>query len=325
MSSTIGRPWGLATASACALALASLAAAQQPDRILVPGRLLLPESITSSADGAVYVGSIAEGAIYRAPPGEAEAEVFIASHSAGLQSVFGVFADDGAATLWACSGPLAFGPPLPNAPPAMPSTLQSFDLATGETKASYELPTEGAACNDIAVGDDGTVYATDTQNMEVVRLPVGGVELEVWSPAGAFGPPGGVLDGIAIVGDRVVVNTLATGKLFGVEIAADGSAGAVVDYALDRSIERPDGMRSFGSDGVLVVESGAGRLSRVVFDHAAGAGKVTTVEEGFVSPVSVTVVGETAYVLEGQFGAMGAAPGAVVPPIYAIGVEVGAP
>ncbi len=308
---------GLA-ATVSALALTSAASAQE--RIHVPGRILLPESITSAADGSVYIGSISEGSVYRAAPGAAEAEPFIASHADGLLGVFGVFAHDASSTLYVCSSNLSFGPPQPGAVAAT-SSLKAFDLASGALKASYDMPTAGAVCNDAAVGPDGSVYATDTQNMEVVRLAPGGSAFEVWSTAGAFGPPGGVLDGISVVDGRVVVNTLATAKLFAVDVAADGSAGATTELTLDRTIMGPDGMRSFGDDGVLVVEGG--RLSKVVIDGSTGT--VTTVGEGYSGPVSLTVVGETAYVLEGQFSAMQAGPDAEVPPIYAIAVEVGAP
>lgn len=311
---------GLAAAIS-SLALASAASAQSPERILIPGRILLPESLTSTSDGSVLIGSISEGSVYKAAPGAAEAEPWIPGHAGGLAGVFGVLADEASGTLWICSAALAFGPPQPGETrPA--SALHAFDLASGEPKASYPLPGEGGHCNDAAVASDGAVYATDTQLMHVVRLAPGASELEVWSPEGAFGPAGGVLDGISIVGGRVVVNTLATSKLFAVEVAADGSAGAVTEIALDRPIERPDGMRSFGDDGVLVVE-GSGRLSKIVLDGANGT--VTTVGEGYSGPVAVTVVGTTAYVLEGQFSQMQAGPDAEVPPMYAIGVEVGTP
>jgi sugar lactone lactonase YvrE len=242
----------------------------------------------------------------------------IAPHTAGLASVFGVLADDTSGTLWACSGTLSM--PGSDATPA-PSALHAFDLATGEPQGHYVLPTQGASCNDIATAADGTVYATDTANMEVVRLAPGGDALTVWSPAGAFGPKGGVLDGIAMVDGRVLVNTLATGKLFAVTVQADGSAGTVTDISLDRPIERPDGMRAFGDNGLLVAEGGAGRLSRIILD--GDQGQVTTISEGFADgPVAVTVVDGMAYVLEGQFKAMRAGPDADLPPINAVGVPV---
>lgn len=305
----------LATVLAGLTAFAANAA--PPAIIHVPGKLLMPESITSDADGAVYIGSIAEGSIYRAAPGSGEAARWIAPHTAGLTQVLGVYADDSSTTLWACSTPAA---PTDGSTPGQ-ATLHAFDLKSGAPKAQYPLPTAGAACNDIAVAADGTAYATDTANMEVVRLAKWGDALTVWSPAGAFGPKGGVLDGIAIVEGRVLVNTLATSKIFAVEVKGDGSAGTVTDISLDRPIVRPDGMRSYGGNGLLVAEGGAARLSHIVLD--GGKGHVTTLHEGFADgPVAVTVANGMAYVLEGQFSAMRKGPDAEIGPINAVGVPL---
>ncbi len=62
------------------------------------------------------------------------------------------------------------------------------------------------------------------------------------------------MDGISVLGKRVIVNELAASKLFSVEIAKDGAAGTPVEITLDRPISRPDGMRSFGKSAVLIVE-----------------------------------------------------------------------
>jgi sugar lactone lactonase YvrE len=277
-----------------------------PEHITVPGERLFTESITSTADGAVIIGSVGGRSIFRAPSGAATAEPWIQAGTDGLQSVFGVFADDRSKTLWACSN--AFGPP--GAAPAAPATLYAFDLDSGKVKGRYPLPTAGAMCNDIAVGQNGTAYATDTTNMEVVSLRKGAAALEVWAGNGAFGPKGGVLDGIAVLGNHVLVNTLVTSKLFSVPIQAGGAAGTITEVKLDRSLERPDGMRSHGKDALLVTESGSGgRLSLVRLTGELG--KVTTLKEGFPDgPVSVTAVDSTAYVLEGQLAEMRKPPGA---------------
>src|ERR1700720_1574826 len=103
---------------------------------------------------------------------------------------------------------------------------------------------------------DGTAYISDTGNMEVDRLPRGGRQLQVWAGHGGFGPKGGVLDAISVLGNRLFVNTLATSKLFAIPIKADGTAGAITEMKLDRAINQPDGMRSFGKDSVLIVEGG---------------------------------------------------------------------
>lgn len=308
-------------ASACGLiAFASHAIAAAPAEIVVPGERLFTESLTSTKDGSVIIGSVGARTIFRAKPGAANAEVWIQPGTDGMQGIFGVFADDKSKTLWACSG----GFPAPGGPPPAPSALYAFDLKSGAPKGHYPLPTQGGFCNDIAVDVQGNAYVTDTSNMEVVRLKKGAKALEVWAGNGAFGAKGGVLDGIAVLGNRVLVNTLITSKLWAIPIAKGGAAGTVTEVKGDRVVERPDGMRSFGKNSLLIAEGGSGgKLARV--DVNGDAGKVTTVKEGYADgPVAVTVVGTTAYVLEGQLSAM-RDPNGTTKPFKATAVEVGKP
>lgn len=167
--------------------------------------------------------------------------------------------------------------------------------------------------------------------MLIGRLAKGGGKIETWAGKdGSLGKKGEVLDGIAVLGDRVLVNALLANKLYAVSIGADGTAGKSVEIKTDRVVERPDGMRSFGGSDLLIAEGGgAGRLARVTV--AGDTGKAVTLREGFPDgPVAVTVVGTTAYVLEGQLGLMmnPPKPGDAAPPARpykATGVEVGAP
>jgi len=320
------------TSSLCGLLLASLAlgalpaSASVPDTLDIPGERIFPESLTSTPDGSVIIGSIGQKQIYRVKPGASSAEVWIQAGRDGMHNIFGVFADNKSNTLYACSNIL--GPP--GATPAVNATLYAFDPKSGATKAHYVFPTEKGFCNDIAVDTQGNVYATDSNNMEIVRLKKGGTALEVWAGSGAFGPPHSVLDGISVLGNRVYANALLTSKLFTVPIGADGKAGAVVEVKLDHEISHPDGMRSFGKSDVLIVEGGnGGRLSRIALNGETG--KVTTIKEGYPDgPVAVTVVGTTAYVLEGQLATLMKAPGAPADnappkPFKATAVTVGKP
>lgn len=316
-------------ALAVAAVVSTSAQAEAPAEIIAPGERLFTESLTSTADGSVIIGSVGGRTIFRARPGESRAEAWIQPGTDGLAGVFGVLADGQSGTLWACSG--TFGaPPGAGAPPP-PSALHAFDLKTGAPKGKWTVPTAGGFCNDVAVGADGTAYITDTSNMEVASLKPGAQALEVWAGSdGSFGPKGGILDGIAVVQDKVVVNALRTGKLFSVPIGKDGKAGAVAEVKLDRPLEAPDGQRSWGPDSILVVEGGSGgKLSKVTLSGAnLDTGKVTTIKEGFPDgPVAVTVVGETAYVLEGQLGLMRAPPNpdAKPKPFRAVAVAVGKP
>jgi sugar lactone lactonase YvrE len=307
----------------------SAALAAPPAEIVIPGERLLTESITSKGDGTVYIGSVGTGQVFRAQPGAATAQPFIAPRTNGIGAVFGVLADEKANTLWACSGNLP-GPPQPGAAPT-PSALYSFDLATGAPKGKWNLPTAGAFCNDIAVGADGTAYASDTQNMQVARLRPGAQSLEVWAGAdGAFGPSGGVLDGIAVLGNTLLVNALSTNKLFSVAIGADGKAGKVTEVKLDTAVAGPDGMRAFGANALLVAEGGnGGAVTKIVLNADRTEGKRTVLKSGFPDgPVAVTVVEESVYVLEGQLAALFAPPGSPPPPVKpykATAVPVGKP
>lgn len=281
------------------------AAAAPPANLSIPGTGIFPESLTSSGSGTVYIGSVGKAQIYKVAPGTTEAQPFIAPATGGIKQVFGVFADDGTGTLWACSNVVGAGPP---GGPVGPSALHGFDLVSGAPKASYPLPA-GSFCNDVAVGASGELYVSDTTAMQVLRLPRGGKALQVWSPAGAFGPPGGALDGVAVVGGRVIVGTLATSKLFAVEVGADGKAGKVTELKLSAPLTSPDGIRSWGND--LLATDASGKIQRVAIDGDSAT--LTTVKDGLDGVVAVTVVGRTAYALEGQLAIMMAPPGTTPP------------
>ena len=319
----------LAVAAAVAAAVTGVAHAALPAEIVINAERVFPESITSAADGSVFFGSIGNKAIYRAAPGSDKAELFVQPGTEGLQSTFGVFADNRTGTLWVCSNSLG-GPPGGAPPP--PATLYAFDLKTGAHKAHYAFPTAGGFCNDIDTLPDGTVFATDTNNMEVVRLQKGASALDVWVGGdGSIGAKGGAVDGISILGDYVVVNLLSASKLYSVHINKDGSPAKPVEVKTDKPIARPDGMRAFGKKAVLIIEGGdGGKLERVNFDGDKDDARVTLIKQGYPGgPVGVTVVGTTAYVAEGQFAGMRPpAPGTTAPalkPFGATTVEVGKP
>lgn len=321
---------GIRTTVAALVAATGFAAAAQaaapPAEITIPGERLITESLTSTADGTVIVGSMLGKTIFRATPGKATAEPWIKPGTNGMTGIFGVFADEKSNTLWACSGNPP-GPPQPGAAPT-PSTLHAFDLKSGAPKGKWELPGQNAFCNDIAVDAAGNAYVTDTNGMGVDVLKKGGTKLEPWAGNGAFGPPGGVLDGISILGDKVIVNALMTGKLFVATIGKDGKAGNVTEVKLDRKLDGPDGMRSWGKALLVAEGQGKGKISKVEFTSPdLTAAKVTTIKEGFPDgPVAVSVIGDMAYVLEGQLslimGPPGAAP-AAPKPFKATAVHVG--
>jgi glucose/arabinose dehydrogenase/mono/diheme cytochrome c family protein len=316
--------WGLSHRSAAtsSTSTTSRTSAAIPAELAIPGDKIYPESLTSTADGTIFIGSIGTRTIFRVEPGSATAKAWIGSDRETTQGVFGVFADERSNTLWACFSSVRGS----NHAASAASALHAYDLKTGTLRGRYVLPTAGAFCNDIAVGRDGTAYATDSNNMQVVRLAPGARRLQVWAGGGAFGPKGGILDGISTLHGRVFVNTLNTGRIFSVLIDSDGKPGTISEVLPSRPIDRPDGMRRFGRDSLLLIESGGvGRLSRLNIN--GDTAELTTLKEGFPDgPVSVAVVGTTGYVLEGQLKTLfgPADPTAPSKPFHATAVPLGA-
>src|SRR5690348_9509232 len=106
---------------------AQTASAAPPAEIVIPGKRLWTESLTSTRDGSVSVATMGTGEIFRAKPGAATAELWIKPAKTGPVNLLGVYADDESGTLWACS----FALETPEGKKAPRSTLRAFDLATG--------------------------------------------------------------------------------------------------------------------------------------------------------------------------------------------------
>jgi hypothetical protein len=275
------------------------AGTQKLESIPVPGTKAFPESITSTSDGALFVGRLGDGGIVRVKPRTAESTVFIQPGASGSRSTLGVFADEPSSTLWACSNDLsAMGGPANGSDTG--SALKGFDLKTGDGKRSVLLPGSHAFCNDITVDRKGSVYVTDSANPTILKLSAGATTFDVFAQDSAFSAPqsgGAGLDGIAFGSDgNLYVTTYTAGELLRVEIK-DGRARHVAKLSGNRHLQFPDALRSLGDNSFLLIE-GSGRLDRVVIRGDAFA--ATTIHDGFVTPTSVTQIGTTAWVSEGQ-------------------------
>src|ERR1700683_3839856 len=123
-------------------------AAQKVTEITLPGTRIFPESITSTSDGTLIVGSLGHGNVSRIAPGKTTAEEWIKPGAGGLNNVLGVYADEKAKLFWVCSNNLDNK--------GTPTAAMSFDLKTGAVNGTYRLPGDQALCNDIAVAPDGT-------------------------------------------------------------------------------------------------------------------------------------------------------------------------
>jgi sugar lactone lactonase YvrE len=271
------------------LLVASSYAAQPITEITLPGTRVFPESITSTADGTLIVGSLGHGNVSRVAPGSAMAEEWIKPGAGGLNQVLGVYADEKGKTLWVCSNNLQ------NKGEA--TAAMAFDLKTGEPKGTFPLPGDGTLCNDIAVGADGTAYFTDTRQGSVLMLKPGGKTLEI----AAKDPLLAGADGLAF-GEKTIlyVNSVTVGKLLRLDLGPDGKSKSVAELKLSRPLERPDGMRAIGKNRLLLAEN-SGKMSIVTFEgDGLQNAVVTTIKEGLEMTPAVTATRGMAWIVEGK-------------------------
>lgn len=271
-------------------ACATVRVAAPPADVTIDGSRVYPESITSDAAGNLYNGSNA-GTIYRTLVGARTAEPWIIPNPEnGLRSLFGVFADDRHGLLWACDNPNIFKRETGK------TTLRAFDLKTGRIKAGYDFPTNvPAACNDIAITADGSVWATETLAGRIFVLRPHAQELALF----AGGPELVGVDGIAVAGDGAIYINNVRKQLFQrVEHKADGSFDKLTTLTTSLPLNGPDGLRALGGNRFIQGEGPGGRVALV--DVRGDTATLTPIATGLDGPVGVTVTHGVAHVIEGK-------------------------
>ncbi|GLX17758.1 SMP-30/gluconolactonase/LRE family protein [Streptomyces lavendulae] len=156
----------LVTAAAVALAAAlTTAAAPAPapapsssvgTAFTLPGSKVYPEGIASDPrTGTVYVGSYADGTVYRARPGARTAEVFLPSGTDGRRTANGLRVD-ARGRLWVTDSTAG---------------VSVYDTATGARLARFEVdPATPHFVNDLTITPDGTAYLTDSVRAVIYRV-----------------------------------------------------------------------------------------------------------------------------------------------------------
>ncbi len=292
--------YAIVTISALALAagIAGTAGAQELDRLQIgDNQPVFPESITSTADGTIYAGSMMSGFIFKGKMGDASAAAWVQPVTEGPTGVAGVYADEKNGLLWACYVDLAAFA----GGESQPSVLRTYSLADGALQGTYPL-LEKSFCNDIATAADGTAYIADTSGGRIMRLTPGATELETWYADASLAG----VDGISFDANGVLyINNVTTGKLFRVGIGADGTATGTTEIATSAPLKGPDGMR-FGDDGTLyLAENAAGQVDAITID--GDSAEVTVLHGGFDMPTAVSKTGDTLFVGEARFSQMQAA------------------
>ena len=187
-----------------------------PARIDLPNGFF-PEGIESGRGTSVFVGSIANGAIWRGDVRTGSGAVF-ADGAPGRASI-GIAYEASRNRFWVAGG----GPSIAGA-----GDVRVYDASSGELLRTFNIPapaTPGARfLNDVAVTSDA-VYVTDSFNPQLVVIPLppngslpGVNAATLLTVTGDFvQTPGANLNGIVAKNGALVVAQSSTGKLFRVD------------------------------------------------------------------------------------------------------------
>ncbi|MCJ1677935.1 SMP-30/gluconolactonase/LRE family protein [Streptomyces sp. APSN-46.1] len=122
----------------------------------IPGEKVYPEGIAADPrTGTVYVGSYADGTIYRARPGARTAEVFLPAGTDGRDTANGLRVD-ALGRLWVTDSTTG---------------VAVYDPRTGTRLAHFEVGGgDPFFVNDLTITPDGTAYLTDSIRAVVYRV-----------------------------------------------------------------------------------------------------------------------------------------------------------
>ncbi|BFM05076.1 hypothetical protein [Halioxenophilus aromaticivorans] len=230
-----------------------------------------PESLAEDHQGRVYISSATESAIALFDPATGQVSEFVADPGLGLNSVQGLYVDNQAGLLYACTAELGL-----HKLPGFNSSLLAFNLNDSSLAGRWPIP-GGGLCNDIDAIDDSSLLVTDTTGHRILQFDSATQNYTVWSADELFHQGDLGLNGIAYSDqDQAVYVTLfQAGKLIKVAVDEKGEAGAVSEIQLPSPLNGPDAVRVLGPNQVLVFENGVphgdgGGLTGIAIDGAVG-------------------------------------------------------
>lgn len=211
----------------------------------LPQKDLVTEGIAfDPKTGAFFVSSVHHRKILRRSA-DGKVSDFATEGRDGLEAVLALRVDPARRLLWACSAAL---PEMTGYEKSMEgsSALFAFDLGTGRLvrRAGFPKAKEGKhALNDLAIGEGGDVYATDSLGGGLYRFKSGMDGLQVVVPPGGLRSPQGI-GFIPGTGEkRAFVADYGTG-IWSVDLATGEKT----------ALESPKEVPLLGVDGLVVNE-----------------------------------------------------------------------
>jgi Cu-Zn family superoxide dismutase len=279
-----------------ALALA-LASAALPSTYTIPGANVFPEGVTlRPGSDTFYVSSTSTGTIYRGALDKPRLKVFLPGGANGRVGANGLRASREHLVV---AGSLT-------------RRIFVYDLPSGRFVRSFQIATEGLV-NDVAIAPGGDVYATDSTNGVLYRIPAKAVSKRT-SATRTLRPfvrlagtaVGQYANGLVPAGDRylLVVGT-STGVLARVDLQT--KRVRVVDVPA-RDLLAGDGLARSGR--TLYAVNTASRVAQIRLSRDWLSGTVVRqiTSPSFHFPTTVQIAGRRLLVVNSQFDERGGTP-----------------
>ncbi len=282
-----------------ATAPAVAGSANYPDEIDLPDGFF-PEGIAVGRGSAFYVGSLADGSIYKGDLRTGEGAVLTDPTELPFPFTTVGLAVDWRERVWAAG--------------AFAGTGRVYDGTTGDLLAAYQFTVPGESfINDVMVTPEAAWFTdslTQPRIFKVVFEPGGHlpdpadpgavVEIQVDVPDIAFANVNGIetMPGNA---ELIVAHTTA-GALYRVD-PTSGEASVLYGPPNDPPLVRPDGIVRLGTT-LYVNENAASRIAVIDIDPSTGMGTLQDVlpVEGAQTPSTSAIFGSAVYTVDARLG-----------------------
>lgn len=256
-----------------------------------------PEGIVTGEGAALYAGSLANGAVYRADLTTGEGEVFIEGQEGRV--AVGLGFDPRTDHLFVAGG--------------MTGQAYVYDVTTGEMVATYTLNESGTFVNDVVV-TEGAAYFTNSNEAVLYRVPLGeegslpdASAVEEIALTGDFELVEGFnANGIVVTddGDALIMVQSATGDLYRI----DPATGATTRVELTQNgeaatVPNGDGLLLEGNT-LYVVQNRDNQIAVVELSGDLSSGEITSTltDPALRVPTTLASYEDSLYAVNARFG-----------------------
>lgn len=177
---------------------------------------IIPEGVAfDTATSTIYISSTYKKKIISIA-GDGTIRDFIKEGQDDIKSVIGMEVDHRTNSFWAVSSEARQVLPLKDpGPHQWRSSVYLFNLSDGTLKKKYTLDKDSVFLNDITVGDDGTVYITESLQSGVLRILPGSDSITSWLHPHPFG----FINGICFADKKGWLYVSSIEGIVGIEIS----------------------------------------------------------------------------------------------------------